>query len=82
MMAIKLHGWKTIRELRLCTAAGLINPMEFKILLAPQVFLDQGTTEDDDDEEVTQIKKPSSKKKEKEGAKPVVGFCPTEPEED
>lgn len=81
-MAIKLHDWKTIRELRLCTAAGLINPMEFKILLAPQVFLNQGEEDDDDDDDdIPSIGKSKKGKKEIEEKTPAIGFH-IDPEED
>jgi len=85
-MAITLHDWKTIRELRLCTAAGLLNPMEFKILLAPMVFLDQGDAGDDEEDSIAddlrQIKKNKKSSSEKEELPPAIGFHVDSEEED
>jgi hypothetical protein len=41
-----LPGWRTIKQLRKAAQEGLLDPLQFKILIAPMVFL---STEDEDE---------------------------------
>lgn len=78
---INLPDWQTIEQLRLATKDGILDAIEFKVLVCPALFINEGG-DDDEIEGLPSLSKLKKKLKEAQEKPDAIGFKLDEVETD